>query len=183
MYAFIIGFVLNFVSTGHLCSSSLSQHWKDSLHFWSGCLHPQLQKRCVQQHQVCGVPDAAGCQCVLQLHNALPPALLEHVHWSRYIYISADTLQAQEGTCDHCSHQEGWYEKIILMVFYRSIPQITLHEGCNYWLCCQLINESVGSYSRLIVWHIKWQKVMKDVTVSHSKRWWCPQMYCSAHNP
>lgn len=75
-----------FITTGHLCSSSVSQHGKDSLHFRSGCLHPQLRKRCVQGNQVCGVPDTTGCQRLLQLHNALPPALLEHVHWSRYMY-------------------------------------------------------------------------------------------------
>lgn len=72
------------VLTGHLCGGGVSQHGQDRLHFRSGRLHPQLQTGRVQEQQVCGVPDAAGCQCVLQLHDALPPPVLEHVHRSRY---------------------------------------------------------------------------------------------------
>lgn len=53
--------IVDFVSSaGHFCSSGVSHHGKDCLHLRSGCLHPQLQKRCVQEHQVCGVLDAAG---------------------------------------------------------------------------------------------------------------------------
>lgn len=76
---------------GHLCSSSVSQHGQDCLHFRPGRLHPELQTGRLQEHQVRGVPDTAGRQRLLQLHHAVPPAVLEHVHWSRYTPVWTHT--------------------------------------------------------------------------------------------
>lgn len=80
-------FFFLFRPAGHICGGRLPHHRQDCLHLGPGRVHPELQARGLHQQQVCGVPDTPGRQRVLQLHHTLPPAVMEHVHGSRYLPI------------------------------------------------------------------------------------------------
>lgn len=91
--------MLLFPPPGHFCRSGVPHHREDSLHLRPGRLHTELQAGSFPQRQVCGVPDASGRQRVLQLHHAVPPALVEHVHWRRYQTV---TKEGGFSTYLHC---------------------------------------------------------------------------------
>lgn len=70
---------------GYICRGCLAYHGEDCLHLGPGSIHFELQAGSLYKRQVCGVPDASRRQRVLQLYHAIPPAVMEHVHWSRYL--------------------------------------------------------------------------------------------------
>lgn len=122
--------LLLFFLLGHLCSSSVTQHGQDCLHFRPSCLHPELQTGRLQEHQVCGVSDAAGRQRLLQLHHAIPPAVLEHVHGSRYTHPFVDSHASTDSVS----------LSVLPTVAMKSVQSCDQEsdEWMNEWLCAYL---------------------------------------------
>lgn len=101
-----------FLLAGYICCGRLTHHREDCLHLGPGGVHLELQAGSVYQCQVCGVPDPSRCQRVLQLHHTLPPALMEHVHRSRYQLSFHSNLNAKTSVIESSGQ---WNKQMLIL--------------------------------------------------------------------